>query len=47
MPDATEQQIKKVQRLAMKAEETCMISKALRGNVQLEVQATIEVAPII
>ncbi|OCS85625.1 OsmC family protein [Caryophanon tenue] len=32
---------KKVDRLAHKAEQTCMISKALRGNVALSVQPTI------
>lgn len=47
MPDATAAQIERVNRFAIKAEETCMISKALRGNVQLEVEATIQVAPVI
>lgn len=34
----------KVVRYAQKAEETCMISKALRGNVALHVEAIIEAA---
>lgn len=29
-------------RLALKAEQTCMISKALRGNVDIEVEPTIQ-----
>lgn len=29
------------ERLAIKAEQTCMISKALRGNVEIELQPTI------
>ncbi|WP_010306723.1 OsmC family protein [Kurthia senegalensis] len=47
MPNATPAQIERANRFAIKAEETCMISKALRGNVQLEVEATIQVAPVI
>lgn len=47
MPHATTADEKKARRLAEKAEETCMISKALKGNVQLELQATIEVAEVI
>jgi peroxiredoxin-like protein len=47
MPHATAADQKKAKRLAEKAEETCMISKALKGNVQLELQATIEVAEVI
>lgn len=47
MPYATANDRKKAQRLAEKAEETCMISKALKGNVQLELQATITVAEVI
>lgn len=31
----------KAQRLAEKAEKTCMISKAIRGNVTIELQVTI------
>jgi len=31
----------KTQRLVIKAEETCMISKALRGNVVIELEANI------
>jgi peroxiredoxin-like protein len=33
----------KTQRLVIKAEETCMISKALRGNVVIELEANIRV----
>ena len=33
--------ITKAQRLAEKAEKTCMISKAIRGNVTIELQVTI------
>lgn len=47
MPHATANDRKRAQRLAEKAEETCMISKALKGNVQLELQATITVAEVI
>lgn len=32
------------ERLAVKAEQTCMISKALRGNVEIELEPTILVA---
>ncbi|MBS7345105.1 MAG: SACOL1771 family peroxiredoxin [Caryophanon sp.] len=38
----TEQLEAKVSRYAHKAEETCMISKALRGNVAISVSETIE-----
>ena len=47
MADATDAMFKKAQRLAEKAEETCMISKAIKGNVQLELEATISVAEVI
>ena len=47
MPTASERDKERAERLAHKAEETCMISKALRGNVQLELQATITVARMI
>lgn len=40
--DVTEKEFAKVQRLAEKAEETCMISKAIRGNVELALQVTIK-----
>lgn len=47
MPNASERDQQRAKRFAEKAEETCMISKALRGNVQLELQATIQVARVI
>lgn len=40
--EPTEALHKKVERLAHKAEQTCMISKALRGNVALSVDVTIQ-----
>lgn len=40
--DATEREFTKAQRLAEKAEQTCMISKAIRGNVELALQVTIK-----
>lgn len=36
-----EQDLKMTQRLAVKAEQTCMISKALKGNVEIELDPTI------
>lgn len=33
-----ERQQQRVQQLAMRAEETCMISKAMKGNVDIQVQ---------
>ncbi|OYD07299.1 SACOL1771 family peroxiredoxin [Paludifilum halophilum] len=41
---ATEEQVKYVEGAAERAEQTCMISNALRGNVRLEVEATVTVA---
>ena len=35
--------VKMTERLAVKAEQTCMISKALKGNVEIELQADIQV----
>lgn len=40
--DATERDITKVQKLAEKAEQTCMISKAIQGNVTLALKTTIK-----
>lgn len=36
---ATEQDMRKLNQLVEKAEKSCMISKALRGNVELELHA--------
>lgn len=41
--DATEQDIAKTIRLAEKAESSCMISRALQGNVAIELEANIVV----
>ncbi|RPJ94067.1 OsmC family peroxiredoxin [Rummeliibacillus sp. TYF005] len=38
----TEKQERQVVRLAEKAEKTCMISKAIRGNVELALEITID-----
>lgn len=38
----TEREQRRIQRLAEKAEQTCMISKALKGNVQIECLVQIE-----
>jgi len=40
--DATFEDEKLVQRLAEKAEKSCMISRAIQGNVELELQVTIK-----
>lgn len=40
--DMTAQDRIKVEKLAEKAEQTCMISKAIRGNVALELEVTIK-----
>ncbi|VEI06129.1 OsmC family protein [Kurthia zopfii] len=39
--EATEREFAMVEKLAQKAERTCMISKAIRGNVEIELQTTI------
>ena len=39
--DATEKEEALAQRLAEKAETSCMISRALRGNVEIELEATV------
>lgn len=41
--DATEKDIELAGRLAKKAESSCMISRAIQGNVEIELQATVEV----
>jgi peroxiredoxin-like protein len=42
--NATEKDYQLAQRLAKKAETSCMISRAVQGNVEIELQATVEVA---
>ncbi|MEI2400375.1 MULTISPECIES: OsmC family protein [Paenibacillus] len=42
--DATASQLKKAERLAHMAEESCMISRAVAGNVSMETQPVIEIA---
>jgi peroxiredoxin-like protein len=39
--DATEQDIQLAQKLAEKAETSCMISRAIKGNVEVQLEATI------
>lgn len=41
--EADEDQVKKVNRLVEKSEERCMVSKALRGNVEVTVEAEVEI----
>ena len=40
--EATEQEKKLAMRLAEKAEKSCMISRAIQGNVELELEVTIK-----
>lgn len=42
-PNATEKDIELAQKLVKKAETSCMISRAIQGNVEIELQATVEV----
>ncbi|MDR4945276.1 OsmC family protein [Neobacillus cucumis] len=42
--NATEKDVALAEKLARKAESSCMISRAIQGNVELELQATVEVA---
>lgn len=42
--DATEKDIELAGRLAKKAESSCMISRAIQGNVEIELQASVEIA---
>ncbi|MEH7073020.1 OsmC family protein [Neobacillus drentensis] len=41
---ATEKDVEMAVRLAKKAETSCMISRAIQGNVAIELQASVEVA---
>jgi peroxiredoxin-like protein len=41
---ATENDVALAERLVRKAESSCMISRAIQGNVELELQAAVEVA---
>lgn len=43
-PDATDRDIELAHRMAKKAETACMISKAVQGNVEMELQTTVETA---
>jgi peroxiredoxin-like protein len=43
-PGASEKEVSMAVRLAKKAETSCMISRAIQGNVELELKATVEVA---
>lgn len=42
--NTTEKEIERVQKLAEKAETSCMISRALKGNVEIRMEVTIEIA---
>ena len=42
LKDQTERAVRLSERYALKAEETCMISKALKGNVNIQVHLTIK-----
>lgn len=44
LKNTTEREQKRIHRLAEKAEQTCMISKALKGNVEIEYHIQIEQA---
>ncbi|MFK9092048.1 OsmC family protein [Bacillus salipaludis] len=43
-PEASKKDIELAERLAKKAETSCMISRAVQGNVEIELVATVEVA---
>jgi peroxiredoxin-like protein len=43
-PGASEKEVAMAVRLAKKAETSCMISRAIQGNVEIELQALVEVA---
>jgi len=43
-PDASDKDVEMAGRLAKKAETSCMISRAVKGNVEIELIATVEVA---
>lgn len=40
--DATEQQLSQTEKLVKKAEKSCMITRAIQGNVELELQYTVD-----
>lgn len=40
--DATEEDIQKAHRLAERAEASCMISRAVKGNVEIDLKASVE-----
>ncbi|MED0659281.1 MULTISPECIES: OsmC family protein [Bacillus] len=42
--DATAKEISRAQRLAERAESSCMISRAVKGNVEIELEIDIQVA---
>ena len=42
--DATDKDLKQLDRLVDKAEKSCMISKAIQGNVELQMQADTSIA---
>jgi peroxiredoxin-like protein len=41
---ASEKEVELAKRLAKKAETSCMISRAIQGNVEIKLQATVKVA---
>lgn len=43
-PGASDKEVEMAKRLAKKAETSCMISRAIQGNVGIELHATVEVA---
>ena len=43
-PGASDKDVEMAKRLTKKAETSCMISRAIQGNVEIELQATVEVA---
>lgn len=43
-PGASEKEVEMVVRLAKKAETSCMISRAIQGNVEIELKVTVDVA---
>ncbi|MFF2908461.1 OsmC family protein [Paenibacillus sp. NPDC057934] len=45
--DATEAELSKAELLAHKAEESCMISRAVAGNVSIETQPIIETVEVL
>jgi len=42
--NATEKGLKLAEKLAQKAETSCMISRAIQGNVEMELEALVEIA---